>query len=148
METKSLEQLKLQVNDRMLEGELLIPDNAKAIVIMAHGKENARLCPETLFIKEKLEQDGIATLLIDLLTSEEAELPLHTRLNLLTERLIMVTRQLLTHPRTRRMTVGYLGIDIGAAAALAASVEMGDRISAVVSQSGILGLAHRILSRV
>jgi hypothetical protein len=53
-----------------IEGKLNIPDDPKALVIFSHGSGSSRFSPRNVFVAEKLNKQNIATLLIDLLTSE------------------------------------------------------------------------------
>ena len=55
-----------------LEGLLGLPLDAKGIVLFAHGSGSGRLSPRNNFVAEALGEDGLATLLFDLLTVEEA----------------------------------------------------------------------------
>ena len=54
-----------------LEGNLSLPSNASGIVLFAHGSGSSRHSPRNRFVAEQLQQAGLATLLIDLLTAEE-----------------------------------------------------------------------------
>ena len=51
-----------------LEGDLIIPKNAKSIIIFAHGSGSSRLSPRNIFVSENLAKAGFGTLLFDLLT--------------------------------------------------------------------------------
>ena len=55
-----------------LEGLLGLPLDAKGIVLFAHGSGSGRLSPRNNFVAQALREDGLATLLFDLLTVEEA----------------------------------------------------------------------------
>ena len=57
----------------MLEGGLAVPPSAEAVVLFAHGSGSGRFSPRNRFVAEHLQKGGIATLLIDLLTTAEAE---------------------------------------------------------------------------
>lgn len=76
-----------------LEGKLVIPENAKSLVIFAHGSRSSRLSPRNNFVAGALQKNGIATLLFDLLTENE-DTVYENRFNipLLTERLVAVTK--------------------------------------------------------
>src|SRR5690349_3696018 len=60
-------------DSRSLSGFLGIPSKAKGIVLFAHGSGSGRLSPRNRFVAHDLQQGGIATLLIDLLTPDEEE---------------------------------------------------------------------------
>jgi putative phosphoribosyl transferase len=56
-----------------LNGFLAIPYLGRGIVILAHGSGSGRFSPRNRFVPHHLQQGGIATLLVDLLTPDEAE---------------------------------------------------------------------------
>jgi len=55
-----------------LQGSLGLPPSAEGIVIFAHGSGSSRLSPRNRFVADALGRAGLATLLLDLLTEEEA----------------------------------------------------------------------------
>src|SRR5919198_1531443 len=79
-----------------LEANLSIPINAQGVVIFAHGSGSSRHSPRNRYVAQVLQNEGIATLLIDLLTEQEEEIDLQTRhlrfdIGLLSKRLIGAT---------------------------------------------------------
>jgi hypothetical protein len=54
-----------------LAADLAIPAAAKGMVLFAHGSGSGRLSPRNRLVAAKLQQAGLATLLLDLLTAEE-----------------------------------------------------------------------------
>lgn len=132
-----------------LSGELVIPENARGIVLFAHGSGSSRFSPRNTYVASMLQQASIGTLLFDLLTREEDE-TYATRFDivLLTQRLIAATQWLKQRPSTQHCKLGYFGASTGAAAALQAAAAMPDTISAVVSRSGRPDLAgeHALLT--
>lgn len=66
-----------------LVGDLTVPDDARGIILFAHGSGSSRLSPRNRAAAEALNARGFATLLFDLLTPPEAE----DRRNSLTSRL-------------------------------------------------------------
>src|SRR5258708_19980532 len=54
-----------------LEGNLRIPEAARGVVVFAHGSGSSRFSPRNRFVADVLEQAGLATLLMDLLTPDE-----------------------------------------------------------------------------
>ena len=56
-----------------LEGHLGIPLSPLGIVVFAHGSGSGRFSPRNNYVARHLQQGRMATLLIDLLTSDEAE---------------------------------------------------------------------------
>jgi dienelactone hydrolase len=96
-----------------------------------------------------LQQEGIGTLLMDLLTREE-DRSYKTRfdIDLLTKRLLQATSWLQKQPETHHLMLGYFGASTGAAAALKAAAALGESIRAVVSRGGRPDLAGDALERV
>jgi putative phosphoribosyl transferase len=57
-----------------LAGELSVPAGADGMVVFAHGSGSSRFSPRNLFVAEVLQNHGLATLLIDLLTPREEQI--------------------------------------------------------------------------
>jgi len=136
-----------------LEGNLVIPDNATGIVIFAHGSGSSRHSPRNRYVAEVLQQAGLATLLIDLLTLEEEEIDLRTRhlrfdIGLLASRLVGATDWLTHNSDTRHLKVGYFGASTGGGAALVAAAERPEAVQAIVSRGGRPDLAPSALPHV
>lgn len=133
-----------------LDGELIVPPSARGVVLFAHGSGSSRFSPRNTYVAKVLQQHGMGTLLFDLLTQEE-DRNYETRFDiaLLTRRLMSATAWLQAEPDTQALHLGYFGASTGAAAALQAAAEMGDKIAAVVSRGGRPDLAGKLaLSRV
>jgi dienelactone hydrolase len=136
-----------------LEGSMAIPEAAEGICLFAHGSGSSRHSPRNRYVARELQEGGLATLLIDLLTAAEEEADKRTGhlrfdIDLLARRLIGATDWLLQHAETERLDIGYFGASTGAAAALIAAVERSEAVGAVVSRGGRADLAGAILSRV
>lgn len=134
-----------------LEGILHVPDDAIGLVIFAHGSGSSRLSPRNQFVASGLQKAGIATLLFDLLTPEEAmDRENVFDIRLLSERLILAHDWLLeTFPDAlKALPIGYFGSSTGAAAALIAAARKGDAVTAVVSRGGRPDLAETALKKV
>lgn len=134
----------------ILEGNLAIPEGAEGVVLFAHGSGSSRFSPRNRFVAEALREGGLATLLIDLLTSEEEEIDRRTRhlrfdIELLAGRLIGATDWLLRHPDTEDLNVGYFGSSTGAAAALLAAPKRPEAVDAIVSRGGRPDMAAPVL---
>jgi putative phosphoribosyl transferase len=139
--------------DVTLEGELVVPELASAVVLFAHGSGSSRHSSRNKFVAGALQAVGLATLLIDLLTREEEAIDQHTGhlrfdIPLLADRLLAATRWLGEDPSTGALEVGYFGASTGAAAALVAAAAEPERIGAVVSRGGRPDLAGKALSLV
>lgn len=133
----------------VMEGMLKIPQNAQGIVLFAHGSGSSRFSPRNNFVADVLNEGGLGTLLIDLLSRQEDEI-YQTRfdIGLLTERLTMVIQWLKKQPETQNLSIGLFGSSTGAAAALQAAAAMGEKIKAVVSRGGRPDLAMTVLDSV
>ena len=132
-----------------LTGNLVIPENAKSIIIFSHGSGSSRLSPRNYYVARKLQNGGFATLLFDLLTEEE-DLDYEMRFNipLLTERLERVAHWVVEHPVTEGFDIGFFGASTGAASALAAAANLHGTVKAVVSRGGRPDLAMQELLEV
>jgi dienelactone hydrolase len=141
--------VEIRVSDVVLEGDLFIPGDAKGIVLFAHGSGSSRHSPRNRYVAGVLQKEGMATLLIDLLTKKEDSV-YETRFNidLLVTRLLEITEWLKGQEETKSLSVGYFGASTGAAAALKAAARSTLEISAVVSRGGRPDLAESALEKV
>lgn len=134
-------------------GALAVPAAAKGVVLFAHGSGSSRHSPRNRFVADVLQQAGLATLLMDLLTPEEEDVDQYTRhlrfdIGLLAERLIGAVDWLARQPLTRNLPIGLFGASTGAAAALQAAAARPDLARAVVSRGGRPDLAGDALEQV
>jgi putative phosphoribosyl transferase len=141
------------VGECVIQGELTLPAETAAAVIFAHGSGSSRHSPRNKYVAETLNERGIATLLIDLLTMEEERVDIGTEeyrfnIHLLAERLIAATDWAAADPRLSGLALGYFGASTGAAAALVAAAERPEFIGAIVSRGGRPDLARHCLPSV
>lgn len=134
----------------VLTGDLAVPEGTGGIVLFAHGSGSSRLSPRNRFVAQTLQRQGLATLLVDLLTPEEEAVDLQTAqyrfdIELLGRRLTDLVDWLREDRRTRGLRVGLFGASTGAAAALMAAAERPGVVRAVVSRGGRPDLAARVL---
>lgn len=142
-------QVKIRIDTIYLDGELVVPDQAKGLVIFAHGSGSSRLSPRNTYVARVLQEGGIGTLLFDLLTKEEDQsYKQRFDIDLLARRLAGATNWLIELPELKGMSLGYFGASTGAAAALQGAAELGAVIRAVVSRGGRPDLAMPYLERV
>ena len=132
-----------------LEGLLALPADAKGIVLFAHGSGSGRLSPRNNFVAQALRENGLGTLLFDLLTVEEAR-DRHKVFDiaLLAQRLLMAAAWVRQDAETRDLLVGYFGASTGAAAALVAAAAGEGSAAAIVSRGGRPDLAGSALALV
>lgn len=137
----------------VLEGGLVVPPRAAGVVLFAHGSGSSRHSTRNQFVARKLQESGLATLLIDLLTAEEEQVDAVTRhvrfdIQLLADRLTAAIGWLGERSETRALRVGLFGASTGGGAALVAAAHDPDRVGAVVSRGGRPDLAGDALPRV
>ncbi len=136
-----------------LEATLGVPTNARGVVLFAHGSGSSRHSTRNRYVAEFLREAGLATLLLDLLTTKEDAVDQLTRefrfdIPLLAERLEFATDWLADQRETARLAVGCFGASTGGGAALVAAAHRPERIGAVVSRGGRPDLAGAALARV
>ncbi len=147
------ERTVFKIDSTELEGNLSVPENAQAIVLFAHGSGSSRFSPRNNFVAEKLNERGLATFLIDLLTPNEDEMDQRTRelrfdIDMLAERLVGTMDWLTNAPSTKEFSIGLFGASTGAAAALVAETRRADSVFSVVSRGGRPDLAEQALAKV
>lgn len=145
--------IQIQMEDCALEGNLAVPVHAHAVVLFAHGSGSSRLSRRNRFVADYLNRSGLATLLIDLLTSQEEQIDIYTHqirfnIDLLANRLVQAMDWLKTNPTTSKLQIGLFGSSTGAAAALNAAALQPETVHAVVSRGGRPDLATQALEQV
>jgi dienelactone hydrolase len=145
--------VEIPIQGGILQGDLVIPDSSDGLVLFAHGSGSSRLSPRNRYVAQVLQDAGLGTLLMDLLTPDEEALGAYTGelrfdIGLLARRLAEATEWLLTRSQTAQLRIGYFGASSGAAAALVAAAQLPDRVAAVVSRGGRPDLAGEALRRV
>jgi putative phosphoribosyl transferase len=146
---RQLIEAAIPVADVVLPADLTVPEGPCGWVLFAHGSGSGRRSPRNVEVAARLQTAGIATLLFDLLTrTEELDRANVFDIGLLSARLRAATEWLLAQEAGAGLPVGYFGASTGAAAALRAAADLGDRISAVVSRGGRPDLAGAALGRV
>jgi pimeloyl-ACP methyl ester carboxylesterase len=130
-----------------------VPEDARGVVLFAHGSGSSRHSLRNRHVARLLNEGGLATLLIDLLTIDEDLIDLRTSrprfdIELLSERLVGATDWLTQSPDTSHLPIGYFGASTGAAAALVAAALRPGVVGAVVSRGGRPDLAGVALTHV
>ena len=148
-----MNEVQIHAGRTVLSGNLIIPQNAAALVLFAHGSGSSRHSPRNQFVARTLNDAGLGTLLFDLLTSDEEAIDMRTRehrfnIGLLAERLLHATRWVKQQRQTRDLRVGYFGSSTGGGAALVAAAELPQDVGAVVSRGGRPDLAGDALPNV
>ena len=142
-------EVHIPVNNISIEGNLVVPEQARGVVLFSHGSGSGRFSPRNQLVASVLNQAKIATLLLDLLTQEEDQI-YENRFNidLLTQRLLSAIDWLRKEKATVGLKIGLFGASTGAASALSAAAKLGKEISAVVSRGGRPDLAYAVLDKV
>ena len=141
------------VDSIRLEGSLGVPTAAKGIVLFAHGSGSSRRSPRNRYVADMLNEGGLATLLIDLLTEDEQQVDQQTTqlrfdIPFLSKRLVAITDWVEQYREVAGIPIGHFGASTGAAAALMAASELPRVVKAVVSRGGRPDLAGSALPRV
>lgn len=144
-----IREVRISSEQLILQGELTLTDNARGLVIFAHGSGSSRFSPRNRQVARTLNQAGFATLLFDLLTPPESldrqnvfDIPL------LANRLLFASDWAKTQAEISHLPQAYFGSSTGAGAALWAASEPGNPVFAVVSRGGRPDLALPKLSSV
>jgi putative phosphoribosyl transferase len=134
--------VRVAVDGLSLPGDLALPaPPVLGVVVFAHGSGSSRHSPRNRLVAGQLNQGGLATLLIDLLSEDEEQAERHTRhlrfdIGLLIDRLDAAVAWLRSDDATRRLPIGCFGASTGAAAALGVAGRHPDDVRAVVSRGG------------
>jgi putative phosphoribosyl transferase len=129
-----------------LDADVVIPRPAQGVVLFAHGSGSGRHSPRNAYVANELQDAGLATVLVDLLTPAEdrvdaATARLRFDIGLLAGRLTALCDWLGGHEVTAGLGIGLFGASTGAAAALEAAAARPDSVGAIVSRGGRPDLA-------
>ncbi len=137
----------------VLDADLSLPEPTHGLVVFAHGSGSGRTSPRNRFVAETLEASGIGTLLLDLLTRNEAAEDERTqayrfRIPLLASRLVHALDWSRKEPATRSLSLGLYGASTGGAAALIAAADRSEWVRAVVLRGARSDLADDVAPQV
>jgi putative phosphoribosyl transferase len=149
----SIRTVTLETDGVTLPGDLVVPDEARGIVVFAHGSGSSRLSPRNQAVAAGLTRAGFGTLLFDLLTAEEERIDardaaLRFDIALLARRLTGAVGWLDGQEAAHGLPLGVFGASTGAAAALVTAAQRPGQVRAVVSRGGRPDLAGAALTRV
>lgn len=144
------ESVSIRIPDGQIEADLRIPENATGLVMFAHGSGSSRFSSRNRAVAVFLEEQGFATLLLDLLTPQEEAVDIYTRqfrfdIERLGRRVALATDWTQKRTDIQPLPLGYFGASTGAAAALIGAAEHPDVARAVVSRGGRPDLAEDAL---
>lgn len=136
------EVVNVPLPDVTLEGELVVPEEAKGLVIFSHGAGSSRHSPRNKYVARQLEENRFGTFLFDLLTREEdRDYEKRFDIELLTKRLVSVTEWLQSRETLKGVDIAFFGASTGAASALNAAARLQRPVRAVISRGGRPDLA-------
>lgn len=144
-----MSEVTLDVGPVSVGGTLTLPDDARGLVVFAHGSGSSRFSPRNRQVAGELNEHGLGTLLIDLLTADEEQVDLRTAelrfdISLLADRVVGAV----DWAADRGIPIAAFGASTGAAAALVAAAERPELVQTVVSRGGRPDLAGDALPRV
>ena len=148
-----VEAVRVSVGDVSLDGDLVVPDGARGLVVFAHGSGSSRHSSRNQYVARELNAAGLGTLLLDLLTPDEEAVDQRTRhlrfdIAMLADRLVAVVDWLAGTEAARNLKPAYFGASTGGGAALVAAAQRPETIAAVVSRGGRPDLAGAALPNV
>jgi pimeloyl-ACP methyl ester carboxylesterase len=153
MAVHATSEVGIPADGALLRGDLTVPESAIGVVAFAHGSGSSRHSPRNRRVATALNDDRLATLLLDLLEPVEDEADrngarMRFDIPLLARRLIAALDWLGREPATSALATGCFGASTGAAAALLAAAQHPQRVAAVVSRGGRPDLAGDALRSV
>ena len=138
---------------QQIYADLQVPDRATGLVIFAHGSGSSRFSSRNRAVANTLQQRGLGTVLLDLLTHEEEKVDVRTteyRFDIprLGSRVVVAIDWIENRHDLLPLPIGCFGASTGAAAALIAAAERPGAVRAVVSRGGRPDLAGAALPKV
>lgn len=113
-----------------VRGTLRWAGKPRGVIVFAHGSGSSRHSPRNQFVAQALTNGGFATLLLDLLTEQEAEdRDKVFDVSLLADRLAGAAEWAARQPEMAGAPVGFFGASTGSAAALIAAARHPGRVA-------------------
>ena len=126
-------------HQRAVRADIHSPLGAKGVVVFAHGSGSGRKSPRNIQVADEMHDSGFATVLADLLASEDEE-DRTFDIEFLTERLTKVVEWVKEHPILGRLPLAIYGASTGAAAAMTVAAN-DHEVRCVVSRGGRVDLS-------
>jgi len=145
--------LQIPASGVVLPADAAVPADARGVVLFLHGSGSNRFSERNQWVAARLQNVGLATVLLDVLTPGETQRPnghgqLEPDLQQQSARVIAAIDDLGTLEPLASLPLGLFGSSSGAALALAAAAHRPQRIRAVVSRGGrpdlVLGLLGEV----
>ena len=143
---EDFKEIEIYVGKVCLKGNLRLVENSKGLVLFSFGAGSSRLNVRNNYVANLLFNEGYSSLLFDLLTPQE-DLIYENRfdIDLLTERLLKITKWARNYKYTKLLPIAYFGASTGVASALNASAFLGRTVKAIVARGGRPDLAEESL---
>lgn len=131
------EEIGIPAGSEHLSGLLVVPPGRRGLVVFVHDVGSSRFSPRNRFIAERLAEDRIATLQVDLRTDREetGEAEGGWDPSVETRRLLAVVDWAEEHPDLADLRVGLFAVGTGVGPALQVARKRPDRIGALVARS-------------
>jgi dienelactone hydrolase len=138
--------VRIEAGGELIDGDLVVPERAAGLVMFAHGSGSSRFSRRNRSVAHILEDGGFATLLMDLLTTDEERIDARTRqyrfdIPRLGHRVVAALDWAGSEPAVADLPVACFGASTGAAAALIAAASRPQTVRAVISRGGRPDLA-------
>lgn len=141
--------VQLEVDGARLDGALTLQPEMAGMAVLINGNWGIRYAPRENRIAEALNDRGFGTLLVGLLTTEEAaDRSARSATDVLASRLAGIIEWLDHGERTADFTPGLVGVGPGVATALRAATCHGTDAGAVVALDGRVDLVEDVLDEV
>lgn len=145
--------IEIPLDGKKVEGDLILEKGSKGLVLFAYGSGSSRFSPRQRFVSRRLNEAGVSTLFMDLLTPDEEaadDLTRQYRFNipLLAGRLFAAIQWARWDERTRDLRMGLMGGSTGASASLIAAAGRPEAVSAIVSRGGRTDLADEAIPHI
>jgi putative phosphoribosyl transferase len=152
-ETHATREARIPLPEAELDATVTVPRDATGVVVFAHGSGSSRFSPRNQYVAGVLQDAGLATVLLDLLTPEEEAADrrlanLRFDIPFLARRVTGAIDWVPTQSDLGGLPIGCFGASTGAAAALAAAAGRPGAVRAVVSRGGRPDLASHALAHV
>ncbi len=147
------ESVEIDVAEGRIGADLHVPNKPLGLVVFAHGSGSSRFSHRNRAVAEFLEQQGLGTLLLDLLTPEEDAIDHQKQMYRfdiprLGKRVVKAIEWAEGRSDLQMLPIGCFGASTGAAAALIGAARRPDVVHAVVSRGGRPDLADAALTDV
>ena len=139
--TQTVREVRITTAEGTLFGDLIAPARAAALVFFVNGRGRGRHCVDDRTLAGPLHAGRVATLMLDLLTTDEQQARPHSGqrgvdIPLLTRRVMEVAEWVRLQPELSPLPLGLCGVAAGSAPALIAAARLGAQVQALVSVGG------------